>query len=230
MNWMNGTLGRKTRGSRAAFLGLLVAAVSLLLGAGNAAAATVTVGSPLTASFGSTTVFGNVTTTANTALPEPGANVVSPVNGTIVRWRITAASGGPFYLRVLTPAGGSPAEYTGAGTSAPETPSSMATQTFSTNMPIRAGQTIGLNNTNTSDQEGFASVTGAKTGIWSPPLGNGETRASTANATNEENGFNADVQPYPSVSSVSPTSGPASGGTSVTIIGHNFDGTTAVNF
>ena len=44
-------------------------------------------------------------TWTNTRLA-PGANLTSPADGTIVRWRIVEATGGPFYLRVLTPVGG----------------------------------------------------------------------------------------------------------------------------
>jgi hypothetical protein len=42
--------------------------------------------------------------------------------------------------------------------------------------------------------------------------------------------FNADVQPPPTVSSISPTSGPTGGGTAVTIAGSDFNDVSAVNF
>ena len=58
-------------------------------------------------------------TWTNTRLA-PGANLTSPADGTIVRWRIVEATGGPFYLRVLTPVGGT--TYTGAGTGPPADP------------------------------------------------------------------------------------------------------------
>ena len=205
---------------------LLASALCALLGASGAQAATVTVGSPLTASF-SASVTGPPATLANTALPEPGANLTSPVTGTVVRWRITNATGGPFELRVLTPGTGT--TYTGGATSAPATPSSTATQTFATNMPIQAGQTVGLDDT-TGGHLGATNPPGATSAYWTPPLGNGETRAATNTNPNVEFGFNADVQPFPSVGSVSPSSGSTAGGTTVTIIGHNFTGATAVNF
>jgi IPT/TIG domain len=197
----------------------------MLLGAANAQAATVTVGSPLTSTFNSEP-YSAALTLVNSGLPESGANVVSPVTGTIVRWRITQATGGPFRLRVLTPDGGT--TYTGAGTSAPETPLSAGTQTFATDLSISAGQTIALDNTNASDHIGIAGPAGANT-FWNPPLADGSTQAGTGTEVGEI-GFNADVQPLPSIASLSPASGPVAGGTTVTITGQNFDGTTAVNF
>jgi hypothetical protein len=195
------------------------------LGAANAQAATITVGSPLTATFTSEP-YSAALTLVNSGLPESGANAVSPVTGTIVRWRITQATGGPFRLLVLTPDGGT--TYTGTGTSAPETPPSAGTHTFTTDLPISAGQTIGLNNTSASDQVGIAGPAGANT-FWNPPLADGGTRAATGTEVGEV-GFNADVQPLPSIASISPAYGPAAGGITVTITGQNFDGTTAVSF
>ena len=150
-----------------------------------------TVGSPLTASFNPGSFVGDPATLVNFMLPEPGATATSPVTGTIVSWRITQATGGPFRLRVLTPGGGT---YTGAGTSAPETPSSTATQTFTANLPISAGQLIGLDQTNGADEIGVAGVPGAGWGFWDPPLADGATLAGSNGSSDTELGFNADVQ------------------------------------
>ena len=51
------------------------------------------------------TEFKSVQTLFNTALPEKGANLTSPVDGAIVRWRMQDAEGGPFRLRILRPNG-----------------------------------------------------------------------------------------------------------------------------
>jgi hypothetical protein len=64
-----------------------IAAVALLSLGANARAGTVTVGSPLTQDFEKVSMSALVTV-ANTALPEPGAQVFSPVSGTVVRWRV----------------------------------------------------------------------------------------------------------------------------------------------
>ena len=131
-------------------------------------------------------------TWANTGLP-PGANLTSPSDGTIVRWRIVEATGGPFRLRVLTPVGG--ITYTGAGTGPPVTPTTNATETFPANLPIKAGQIVGYDNTNNSDTIGFTTATGATYTDWNPALADGDTLPYTnPYGANGELGFNADVR------------------------------------
>jgi hypothetical protein len=191
-----------------------------------AQASTVTIGSPLTGAYFSSSL--GVVTVTNTALPEPGAHVTSPVTGTIVRWRIMLAFGGPFKLRVLTP--GSATAYTGGAASAPQSPVGPGIETFTTSLPIQAGQTIGLDDTNTSDTVGNSEFfTGTGSAVWKPPLGIGETRESFATFGNEIS-FNADVQPPPGIVSISPAAGSTTGGTSVVITGHDFTGASAVEF
>jgi hypothetical protein len=178
--------------ARRLWWGLLAAVAAWALSAAaSAQASIVTVGSPLPASFTATPIGGSLTA-INSTLPEPGAHVTSPVNGTVVSWRITGAAGGPFNLRVLRPAGGK--NYKGAGTSAPQTPSSTATLTFPTNLPIHAGDTVGLDNVSSPIDQigGNTSLPGANLLLWSPLLANGETRRGTTQSTTEI-GFNADV-------------------------------------
>ena len=99
--------GSKRRGRRAGRIGFLVMALATawaLVAAVAAGATTVTVGSVLPPTFKSTP-FEGVRTQFNTTLPETGANLASPVNGAIVRWKVQGAVGGPFTLRVLHPNG-----------------------------------------------------------------------------------------------------------------------------
>ena len=103
--------------------------------------------------------FEQVETFFNTALPEKGANLISPVSGAIVRWRVQGLNGGPYYLRVLRPTG--TGAYTAAGTSGAATPTGSGLQTFSANMPIEAGDLIGVDPTAATDEIGVASVPGA---------------------------------------------------------------------
>lgn len=202
------------------------AALTLLLSSG-AQASTVTVGSPLTASF-TNPVGGAAATFMNSALAEPGANVTSPISGVIVRWRMAGAySGGPFNLRVLRPAGGG--MYAGAGTSGGMTPTGTGTQTFTTNLPIQVGDLIGIDQPNSS-AIGYATVTGSSWDSWNPPLADGSTSGPNGNTANVELGFNADVQPLPGIASINPPAGPRVGGTKVTIVGHDFTTATAVSF
>jgi hypothetical protein len=155
----------------------------------SALASTVTVGPSLTGTY-QPFVPEEVGTLAN-ATEEAGANVTSPVTGTIVCWRIIGATGGPFRLRVLTPDGGN--TYTGAGTSAPQTPTGLTTQSFATNLPIRAGQAIGIDDSMAGDQIGYMLNVGTHL-AWTGSLADGSTRASATPQVAGEFGINAVVQ------------------------------------
>jgi hypothetical protein len=123
-------------------LRLLVLLCSILVAssAAGARAAVVTVGSPLLGSV-VTAGLGYDETNVNLALGGP-AQVTSPVSGAIVSWHLLGYEGGPVSLRVLRPAGST--AYTGVGTSSPVVAASAALQTFATDLPIQAGDTIGL--------------------------------------------------------------------------------------
>ena len=70
---------------------LIAVAAAVCAWSASAQAATVTVGSPMTVGFPSSfTTNGSRTTLVNVALGESGAHVASPVNGTIVQWRLSA--------------------------------------------------------------------------------------------------------------------------------------------
>lgn len=202
----------------------LVAAMSLALLGGAAQAAIVTVGSIGTPTTSATA--GGVITLLNTALPEPGANLTSPISGTVIRWHVTRFEGGPFRLRVLTPEGGG--TYKGSGTSAPETPSGTARQTYSTHLPIQAGQTLAIDNSNGTDRYGVLLPVGSSFG-FSPPVVDGLTGVLNPSGAGEY-AYNAEVQPLPGIAAIGPTSGPAAGGTSVLISGHDIAEATAVKF
>lgn len=216
----HGTLGR---------LGFLIAAMSawVLLATTGAQASTITVGSVLPPGS-SPTAFGQVETLFNSALPEKGANLVSPVSGTIVRWRIQSAEGGPYYLRILRPNGSG--AYAAAGTSNPATPSDTGVQTFTTNLPIHAGDLIGVDPTKDSDKIGVAEVPGASYGFIFPPPFDGATVAPSGTVAGQEIELNAEVQPTPAITSIAPNFGSIAGGTSVTITGTNLTAASAVKF
>jgi PASTA domain-containing protein len=166
----------------------IVIVVAFLALCASAEASIVTVGPSLTSSYLSSAP-DNVGTFANSAL-EAGANLTSPVTGTVVCWSITGATGGPFKLRVLTPSSGS--SYTGAGTSAPQMSTGTATQSFLTDLPIKSGQTIGLDDSMPGDQLGFRFEVGTHIN-WIGSLLDGSTRTGTPSAAGEI-GINALVQ------------------------------------
>jgi hypothetical protein len=78
-----------------------------------------------------------------------GAQLTSPVDGTLVTWRIRGARAGPavntLTLRVVRPSGG---QIVGEASSAPQTiPNNLdddVLRTFSTSLPIHAGDQIAL--------------------------------------------------------------------------------------
>jgi|SRR3954451_11758378 hypothetical protein len=154
--------GRTHRGVIAALIA--IAAAMSVLWVSAAEGATVTVGSLLTAAPGGGTAGNNGTslTVANTALPEPGTHVTSPVSGTIISWRAMTTGVGPYAIRVLRPAGGD--AYTGAGTSVGnvDTPGD---HTFTANLPIQAGDLLGLDLPNQQGMQG-ANTPGATFVAW----------------------------------------------------------------
>lgn len=217
---------RAVRSKHRVGLTALVAALAMVFGAASAQASTVTVGSVLPIEYTSTP-FEQVKTMFNTAIPERGSNLTSPVSGAIVRWRIQGAKGGPFYLRVLHPNGAG--AYSSVGTSGGATPSGTGVQVFAANIPIKAGDQIGIDPTNPTDEIGIAPVANASFGFIFPPPPDGATVAPNGSGSGEIE-LSAEVQPTPTVSGLSATSGSIVGGTEVTIAGTDLNGTSAVRF
>jgi hypothetical protein len=205
----------------------VVACVGALLMATAAQASTVTVGSVLPPGATSTE-FKTVETFFNTALPEKGANLTSPVSGAIVRWRMQDPVGGPFFLRVLRPNGSG--GYMAAGTSNPVTPSGGGLQTFTANLPVQAGDLIGVDPTNATDKIGVAEVAGASFGFIFPPPFDGATVAPSGSEAGKEVELSAEVQPTPVITSITPDFGPVAGGTTVTITGTDLASASGVKF
>jgi hypothetical protein len=204
----------------------LMAAVALL-GATAAQASTITVGSVLPPGFTSKP-FGELHTQLNTALPEKGANLVSPVSGAIVRWRMQGAKGGPFFLRVLHPNG--TGAYTARGTSGAVTPTDMGLQTFTANLPVKAGDLIGIDPTSVSDEIGVAEVPGASFDSIFPRPFEGATAPGQGPKSGLELELSAEVQPTPAITSITPASGSIAGGTVVKVMGTDFTAASAVKF
>jgi hypothetical protein len=210
-------------------LGLLAIVVAGLMAAiaGTASANTVTVGSVLPPNPVSEPV-GEIQTFFNTALPEKGASLASPVSGTIVRWRLQGAKGGPFFLRVLRPNG--LGAYTAVGTSGPGLPNGLGLQTFNANVAIRSGDLLAVEPSNPTDELGFAEVAGAAHSTIFPTPFEGATVPAREPVSGKEIELSAEVQPTPAVKTISPTVGPVTGGTEVKITGTDFTGTSAVKF
>jgi hypothetical protein len=99
---------------------------------------------------------------------------VSPIDGRIVRWRLKAgAAAGPLKLRVLS---SSPPEYTATGSSAAVN-AVPGVNTFTTNLPIKAGDTIGLDDLSGGGlffSEPVEAVSFLQS--FNPPIDDGDTR------------------------------------------------------
>jgi hypothetical protein len=207
------------------FVPVVAALLAVAVFASSAEAAPVTIGSPLTGLLPPSSC-GEGCTVVSTGFNEPGAVVVSPVNGTIVRWHILAGSPAFAYkLRVISRP--SAFIFTGSGTSAAVHPSGAGLETFSTNLPVHVGQLIGLD-LEAEAPIGFREGEGDTYAFFSPPLLDGQSAESPP--LEGEIAFNAEIQPSPTISGISPSSGPLKGGTAVTITGSDFSGVSSVAF
>jgi hypothetical protein len=194
-------LSRPTRKSGARMrrisLAVVLTAVSgLALLAASGAFASALVGSPLTGNFSTgSRSCSPACTDFNTVLTEPGANVTSPIDGVIVRWRMTGnGAGASFALRVVHPAGGG--EYIGAGTSSPEVPTGDGPSVFETSLPINEGDMIGVNVPTGVTWSGNAASSPGSSFVSVQPTLAETLPAQTPNFTvnDTEEGVNADVE------------------------------------
>lgn len=212
---------------------LLLSALVLVFAAfcSSASAHLIVVGSPLDRDFGSDYCSSPSGTWVNETLSEAGANTTSPVDGAVVGWAVSGdySEGKPFELRVLHPAGGG--AYTAVGTSAEERPTGgilSAYESFHTDLPIKAGDLIGVNvNEGCIGVEG---VTGSNAANWNPALPEGSTLAAPYTFSNVEIAVQALVQPTPTASSVSPATSNLGGGGVVTIHGTDLEEASGVSF
>jgi hypothetical protein len=172
----------------------------------------------------------------NTTLSTPGAFLTAPADGTIVGWRVvgSASLAGRVKVHVLRP--GANGSFTGVGVSSGATFFDGNTPNPpGATLPIAAGDTLSLTTeTNPFNDPGFArvSATTAPGGAYSyiAILTTG-TNTPTFPQQGQELLFNATVELEPPLPGrVSPESGPAAGGTVVTIAGVHLAVVTGVSF
>jgi hypothetical protein len=212
--------------SKASRVPVLIATVvaSLALCA-SANAAVVTVGSSPEASYNTAAPASQPELVTDTSFADPSLKVVSPVSGVVVRWHLFDAEGSGFQLYTL--GHGIGRTYTATGTTPASPPVGGSLQTFSAALPINTGEAIGLL-VPPGASAGVSNSGGDGAVGWQPPLGLGETKE--GNTIPAAYGFNAEVQPPPTVSLLGTTMGPISGGTTVQIAGTDLEGTTSVRF
>jgi hypothetical protein len=215
------------RSGRSSLRLLLAVVISSLLGCSSAQAAIVTVGSPLTASFTPAAVGPEGILGINSALGEPGAHVASPVDGAVIGWKVLG-QGGPFELRVVRPeAAGT---FLAGAAGAPQTLVSYGLGSFATDLPIKAGELVGIQVAEGARiGNAMGDAPGSTAAVW---VGHPESEAVAPEreAAEWELSFNATVLPAPTVAAVAPTSGPIAGGTSVTVSGTDFTDVEGVTF
>ncbi len=139
----------------------------------------------------------------------PSVEIASPIDGTVVRWRVKGSSATPGYsLNVLHDNGDG--TYTVTASTGLVTPAGNEIETLATSLPIHVGEYIELN----LPQNGwFTALEGDSTyATFFPVLQSGETRA----PSNEYKypytfGYNADIE---SESTPTPPTPPAPPGTS----------------
>lgn len=211
---------------------LLAAAVAtavFLSFCGAAGAAIVTLGPNLSQPFVSESCE-ETCDLLNLAVSQPGARVMAPAEGVIVRWSVVGGTTpGEYHLRVANRV--EPRTFQFASTSpGVQSTSTPGIQTFNlaAPIPIKKGQELAVELSQTASI-GFAEGIGSLTG-WAPPVPDGTTKKGEILGPEEVAGYNAEMQPVPTVTGLTATSGISTGGTSVVIAGTDFEGTSAVSF
>ena len=206
----------------------LLAALALLASVSQAGAAPVTIGqlappSPPTTCNGP----GELIQTAVAA----GDAYTVPTAGVITSWSTNAAtgSGQMFKMKIFRLVSGT--TYTIVAHDGPRPLASGAFNEFPVNIPVQAGDVLGLHEYAgtvpnactfatgmTGDVNGFAST--------DPGDGTSETFPLIDFNNNARLNISATLSLPPGIASISPSSGSIKGGTSVTIAGHDFSGTS----
>lgn len=210
-----------------------IAALSFLVGVSQAVATPATIGqlaplSPPTTCNGA----GELIQTVVAA----GTAYTAPTAGVITSWSTNAATGTGqmFKMKVFRLVSGT--TYTVVAHDGPRTLASGAFNEFAVNIPVQAGDLLGLHEYASAmvpnactfatgmmgDVNGFASTDADD--------GTPETFPLIDFNNNARLNISATLSLPPGITSISPSSGSISGGTSVTVSGHDFTGVTAVRF
>lgn len=208
---------------------LLVAAVATaaMSFCGSAGAAIVTVGPSLSGNWASETCGLEACTVINTDLGGAGAMLYAPFDGTIVRLNLVGGTT-PGTYRLGTALQFSSRGFTFMKWAAPVVSAPTAgVQSFDTALPVQRGEKIALSMSETASL-GFREGVGQVAEWEFEP-------AESENSLEDElfpelAGFNVEIQPPPTVTSLGTTSGPTTGGTSVTITGTDLENVSAVSF
>jgi hypothetical protein len=178
-----------------------MAALLLLAATVSPAGAVVTIGSNLArvpnsaANYSPRPTFSNVSLAPNR---QAFGGVSSPVNGTVVLWRIRVGdSTRVTNLRIIRPL--DRGVFTGAGTSASVTPPTGATSPYAAQLPIQIGDYIGLDCCDPGifepDAEFFVTGNAAVRDEWQPRLVDGGAGRPPLRTNGYEIALNAEIDP-----------------------------------
>jgi hypothetical protein len=220
---------RGSRSGRWPAVTVAIAAIAFasLAGAATGEAAPIRIGPVLPVSGSSAAAFCSVACTFLNTGTTKGVTLASPVDGAVIAWRIRGGTaGGRYDVRVMTPESGTTVRAGAA--SSPGLPLSSGTETFPADLPIKAGQLLavdvpGESNIGDTISEGSVSV-------WIPALAEGSLATYPEAIPSFLLGYDADVLPVPTVSSIGPMAGPTAGGTTTVLEGSNFEEVRSVTF
>lgn len=210
-----------------------IAALSLLVSVSQAVAAPATIGqlappSPPTACNGS----GELIQTAVAA----GNAYTVPTAGVITSWSTNAATGTGqmFKMKLFRLVSGT--TYAIVAHDGPRPLASGAFNEFAVNIPVQAGDVLGMHEyASAMVPNACTFTTGLMGDVYGfagsdPDDGAPQTFPLIDFNSNARLNISATLSLPPGITSISPSSGSISGGTSVTVSGHDFSGATAVRF
>jgi hypothetical protein len=167
-----------------------MAAAGLSLAAPAASQAAVTIGTPLHASTATTTAPGPTLMT----VAYPGAQLSSPIDGVVVRYRVESNDWGTIALRILRPAAAGAFDAVAtSGTAFVSGATDDLAHIQAAQVPIAAGDQIGIDTDGSFALQ--APVTDGRYGYWSPRLADSDPpSAPNLGSTFTVALFNADVE------------------------------------
>ncbi len=164
-----------------------------------------------------------------------GNSYVVPAAGVITSWSTEAASGAGqrLKLKVYRPLGGT--SFLVVGADGPRSLTPAVLDTFPIDIPVQAGDLIGLNDENAPEAPNACLMSTTESGdifgaSTSPPAEVGATITMNPIATGFKLNLSASLLEAPKISSVSPSSGTTAGGTTVVISGSEFAAVQSVMF
>lgn len=152
-----------------------------------------------------------------------------PTKGVVTSWSVRSSPvpGQELTFKVFRPGGG-PAlpSFTVAAQDGPRALVPGSINTFATEIPVMPGDLIGLNNANAAAVPNYCVfATGdSGDGVWvkKGTSGPGETFEAESGQGEDRLDLTATILGPPTIATVSPTTGPPSGGTPITIVGTEF--------